>query len=314
MEYRQLGDSGFNVSVIGLGCWPIAGIGWSGVDDKESIAAIKKSLDVGINFIDTAYMYGKNGESERLVGRAIQGRRDEVIIATKGGLHWKDDQLCHDSSRGRIKRQVEESLKRLNIDVIDLYQVHAYDENTPLRDTAQTMDDLLREGKIRAIGVSNYSVSSMKEFAEYAPLHSLQPPYNMIMRAIEDEILPHCIESGIGVCVYWPFYKGLLTGKYQKGHSFPKGDSRKNDPEFRGERFERTLDMLDRLRGIADECGSSLAELVTNWTIHQPGVTLAICGATRPDQVEKNARAGDWKLGEDQMKRINEIIGKGDAA
>ncbi|MBI4551203.1 MAG: aldo/keto reductase [Candidatus Latescibacteria bacterium] len=310
MEYRPLGTSGLRVSVIGLGCWPIAGIGWTGVDEQQSLAALHKALDVGVNFIDTAYMYGKDGESERLVGRAIAGRRDEVVLATKCGLHWKGDQLTRDSSRKRIMQQVEESLRRLNTDSIDLYQVHAYDPNVPVEETARALHDLLDQGKVRAIGVSNYEVPQMEAFARSAPLHSNQPPYNLLMREIERDLLPYCRRHTIAVLVYWPLYKGLLTGKYGRGHRFPDGDSRLKDRWFKGKPLKRTLDMLDHLRPIADECGKTLTQVILNWTISQPGVTLAICGATRPEHVVQNAGAAGWRLTDEQMRRIDEISRK----
>ena len=291
MEYRALGKSGLTVSAIGMGCWPMAGVGWTGIDDKASLAALEAAMDGGITLIDTAYMYGRSGESERLVGRAIASRRDQIVLATKCGMHWDGTTIIRDSSRKCVLAQVEESLRRLNTDYIDLYQVHMPDENTPFEETAATLAELKEQGKIRAIGVSNYDVPQMREFARHAPLHSDQPPYNLLKRDIEAEILPYCRENRIGVISYWPLYKGLLTGKYVRGHRFPEGDNRNEDVRFQGEELGRTLDMLDRLKPIADVYGKSIAQLVIHWTARQPGITSVLCGATRTDQVEQNIKA-----------------------
>lgn len=308
MEYRALGESGLTVSVIGMGCWPMAGVGWTGIDDDASLAALETAMDGGITLIDTAYMYGRNGESERLVGRAIAGRRDQIVLATKCGLYWDGAALLRDSSRKRILEQVEESLRRLNTDYIDLYQVHAPDEDTPFEETAVTLAELKAQGKIRAIGVSNYDAAQMKSFADHAPLHSDQPPYNPLIRDIEAEILPHCRDSNIGVISYWPLYKGLLTGKYGRGHSFPEGDNRNEDPRFQGEALAHTLDTLDRLRPIADEYGKSLAQLVIHWIARQPGITSVLCGATRPSQVEQNIDAVGWELSGEHQRQVDGIL------
>ncbi len=308
MEYRALGESGLTVSVIGMGCWPMAGVGWTGIDDNASLAALDAAMDGGITLIDTAYMYGRSGESERLVGRAIAGRRDQIVLATKCGLYWDGTTLLRDSSRKRVLEQVEESLRRLNTDYIDLYQVHAPDEETPFEETATTLAELKEQGKIRAIGVSNYDAAQMEEFARHAPLHSDQPPYNPLIRDIEAEILPHCRKNNIGVVSYWPLYKGLLTGKYGRGHRFPEGDSRNEDPRFQGEALDRTLDSLDRLKPIADEYGKSLAQLVIHWTARQPGITSVLCGATRPAHVEQNIEAVGWQLSDEHRGQVDGII------
>lgn len=308
MIYRDYGSSGLKVSALALGCWPIAGIGWSGVNEKDSLASIRQALDSGINFIDTAYMYGKSGESEILVGRAIAGRRDQAIVATKCGVYWDGDRTVRDSTPARIRRECEESLRRLNIEVIDLYQVHGPDPATPFEDTAKALEDLRRKGKIRAIGVSNFDVAQMQEFARHAPLHSLQPAYSMINRGIEKEILPACLRNHIGVCVYCPLERGLLTDRLRPAESFPPGDSRRNHPSFQGERFERTKRMVDRLRPVAMEAGLNIAQLTLYWTVHQPGVTVAIVGATRPHQVLENAAAFEKTLTDDQMTRVNSIV------
>ena len=308
MIYREYGDSGLTVSALAFGGWPIAGVRWSNVNERDSLASIRQALDVGINFIDTAYMYGDKGESEILVGKAIAGRRDEAIVATKGGVHLQDGRMFRDSSPERIRKQIEESLRRLRTDVIDLYQIHAPDENTPLEKTAEVMVSLLHEGKIRAVGVSNYDVEQMRAFSQVAPLHSLQPRYSMIDRHIEAEIVPYCLQQNIGICVYCPLERGLLTDRIRPGREYPPHDERHLHAAFRGEAFRRTKAKNEALRTIARECEVSLAQLVLNWTVHQLGITVAIVGATRPHQVLENAKALDFVLSDDQMKRINAII------
>ena len=304
MEYRMLGTSGIEVSVIGMGCWPMAGVGWTGIDDDQSLAALKTAIDQGITLIDTAYMYGQNGESERLVAKAIAECREQIVLATKCGLHWEGDLMIRDSSRSQILKEFEESLRRLNTDYVDLYQVHAFDEKTPIQETAETLAELLSEGKIRAIGVSNYDSDQMKEFARYAPLHSNQPPYNILMREIELDLLPHCQAENVGVVTYWPLYRGLLTGKYGRGHKFPDGDSRIDNPHFNGSSLDATLEMLEQIRPIAEACNKSVAQTVINWTANQPGITAALCGATRPEHVAQNVEAVGWHLSEAQMQSI----------
>ncbi|MBI2194298.1 MAG: aldo/keto reductase [Planctomycetes bacterium] len=308
MVTREFGSSGLRVSALALGCWPIAGVGWTGVNEQDSLATIRQALDVGINFVDTAYMYGLGGESEILVGKAIAGRRAEVVLATKCGVHWDGGKAVRDSSSARIQEECEASLRRLNVDAIDLYQVHAPDPGTSFQETAQALERLLRQGKIRAIGVSNFDVAQMQEFSRHAPLHSLQPAYSMIRREIERDILPYCEEHRIGVCVYCPLERGLLTDGIRPGESYPAEDSRRQNSNFLGDSFARTRQMVMRLQSIARENGMTLAQLVLNWTVHQPGVTVAIVGATRPHQVLENAHALGRSLTADQMERIRKIV------
>jgi len=308
MEYRPLGNSGLNVSAVGMGCWPMAGVGWTGIDDNQSLAALRTAIDGGINLIDTAYMYGHRGESERLVGQVISGRRDQVVLATKCGLYWDDGQLRRDSSSKRIRQQVEESLIRLNTDYIDLYQVHAPDDKIPFEETAATLVALKDQGKIRAIGVSNYNVPQMQAFASAAPLHSNQPPYNMLMRDVEADVLPYCRENYIGVISYWPLYKGLLKGKYGRQHQFPADDSRNEYDRFKGSALDRTLNALDQIKPIAKAYGKSIAQLVIHWTARQPVITSVLCGATGPDQVEQNIDAVGWDLSEADRRQVDEIV------
>jgi len=196
----------------------------------------------------------------------------------------------------------------MKIEVVDLYQVHAPDTETPFEVTANLLDELHREGKIRAIGLSNFSLEQMGAFSEAAPIHSLQPRYSMLNRSIESDILPYCIEHSVATCVYCPLERGLLTDRVRPGSEFPEDDSRRDDPDFQGEEFARTKRMVDKLKPIAEECGKTVAQLTLNWTIHQPGVTVAIVGAKRPDQVLENAGAVSFEMSAEQMRRVTQIV------
>lgn len=240
MEYRKLGDSELEVSVVGYGCWAMGKRFWGDdVDDEESIRAVHRALELGITLFDTADVYGM-GHSERVLGEALKGHRDEMIIATKGARVWDEETLevtGSDISAGHIIKACNNSLARLGIDCIDLYQVHTSYEGAPIEECAEALVKLQQEGKIRYLGVSNYSVPDMQRHIATAPLTSLQPPYNMLTRGIEEEILPFCIEHNIGTLVYGPMAQGLLSGKYREGATWPESDMRHNSPRFQGERF-----------------------------------------------------------------------------
>jgi aryl-alcohol dehydrogenase-like predicted oxidoreductase len=308
MQYRPLGKSDVRVSAVGTGCWAIGGDLWGPVDDNESVAAIQRSLDLGISFIDTADVYGF-GHSEEITGKALKGRREKAVLATKVGQRWDDTgRVWQDSSRGYVLQACDASLRRLQVDVIDLYQVHWPDRQTPFGETMTALNELQQAGKIRHIGVSNFSVPQMRECLQHASIVSLQPPYSMFQRGIEADILPFCQENGIGVVVYGPLYRGLLTGKFRKEVEFPENDLRRNDPQFHGEQLKRNNALIEQLRPIADGHGVTLANLAARWCIEHPAVTVAICGAKRPSQVEENARAGDFTLSQDDMRRIEEVL------
>lgn len=308
MELRPLGTSGLQVSSIALGTWPMSALGWSGITERDSIATIHRAVALGVNLVDTAYMYGKHGEVEQLVGKAIQGRRDRVLIATKGGIEWRNGERVIDGSYQRLLEQADESLRRMGLDVIDLYQVHTPDPNVPVEETARALLHLQQQGKIRAIGVSNYTVEQMTAFLRVAPIHAAQVLYNMLRREIEADLLPFCRERAIAVLAYRPLERGLLTDEIKPASSFPADDSRGAKPEWQGEHFQRTLAMVERLKPIAAECKKTLAQLVLNWTIHQPGLTAAICGAKRPEQVVENVGGANWRLTDAQLARIRAIV------
>jgi len=315
VEYRQLGKSDLKISSIGLGCWAIGGWWWGGTDVADSIAAIQKALDVGINFIDTAPAYGW-GLSEEIVGRALEGCRDRAVVATKCGLVW--DRECgqfHFESEGKrvyrcgrkelILRDVETSLQRLRTDRIDLFQVHWPDPTTPFEETMEALTTLLDQGKIRAIGVSNFTVEMHLQCLKRGPVHSSQPRYNMLDRKIEKDVLPFCRKRKIGVVAYSPIEQGILTGKVTLDRRLAPGDYRATRPWFQENNRRRALAFLDRIRPIADGHGKSLAQLAIAWVVAQPGVTSAIVGARCPDQVADNAGAADWRLTDEELKQID---------
>jgi aryl-alcohol dehydrogenase-like predicted oxidoreductase len=308
VEYRHLGNSDLEVSVVGIGCWAMGGTAWGPVDDAECIGAIHRALDLGINFVDTAAEYGL-GHSEEVVGQAVAGRRDEVVLATKGGLNWTESgDVFRDSSREHIVKGTEASLRRLNTDVIDLLQIHWPDENVPFEETMAAMLELQQQGKIRAIGLSNFTVEQMQRCLAAGPVESLQPPYSMLRRDIERDILPFCRQHNIGVVVYGPLARGLLTGKYSREPTFTDNDVRHSDGNFRGERFQRNLAMLERLKAIAYPRGKTLAQLAIRWCLSHPAVTVAIVGAKRAAQVEENVGGAGWRLSEEELQKIDRIL------
>ncbi len=313
-ERRTFGPDKITISPVALGCWPMSGMTSRDVSDRESIETIRACFDIGVNFLDTAYCYGANGESERLIQQAIGERRDELVIATKGGVHWDRDQVrIIDGRPETLKRECEESLRRLETDRVDLYYLHAPDPQTPLSDSAGALRRLLESGKTRTVGVSNLSLAQLEEFHRVCPISAFQPPYNMLQRQIENDTLPWCRERGIAVMAYWPLMKGLLAGKLAREHKF-LGDGRNKYPMYQGEEWQRNQDFVDELRRIAVECDKSVAQVVINWTIHRPGITAALCGAKRPDQIRETAGAMNWRLTTDQSKAIdNALADRGEA-
>lgn len=308
MEKRELGQTGMQVSVISLGCWAMGGQLWGPADDAASVAAIARALDRGINLIDTAPVYGF-GHSEEVVGQGIRGRRDQVYISTKCGLKWDDQgNVTYDASRPRILQEIDDSLRRLQVDYIDLYQIHWPDPAPPIEEYATIMAELQQQGKIKAIGVSNFTVEQMAEMMKYCRIDSLQPPYNMFLRQIEEFILPFCHQHNIGVISYGPMYQGMLTGKFFLDGRTPTDPLRAQHSEFRPERFDVNRDALLKLKDVADDLGVDLAQLAINWVICQPGITSAICGARNPQQVEDNVAAASWRLSAQDLARIDEIL------
>jgi aryl-alcohol dehydrogenase-like predicted oxidoreductase len=312
MRTRQLGNTDLHLSVVGFGAWAIGGhdwqFGWGPQNDAESVAAIHKALDLGINWIDTAAVYGL-GHSEKVVGKAIERRRDKVLVATKCALRWDEKRIIYNSLKPEsIVKECEDSLRRLNTDYIDLYQIHWPNPDEEIEDGWQAVSDLIQQGKIRHGGVSNFDVMQMQRCARIAPIASLQPPYHLLRRDVENEILSYCEEHEIGVVAYSPMASGLLTGKYTLDSikSLPKSDWR----SFRNELFqlpqvEKNLAFVDMLKAIAVDQGKTVAQLAIAWVLRRPEVTSAIVGARSAMQVEQIVPAADWELSEDDLEKIS---------
>lgn len=308
-EPRRLGQTDMFVTPIAMGCWPIAGITSIDVSEDSSLATIAAALDSGINHFDTAYCYGYHGESEQMVGRILRTVRDRVVIATKGGIHWGPDRKqVKDGRRETIFRQVDESLQRLGIDHIDLYYLHAPDPTISIAESAGAMRELLQSGKIRAVGASNCHLQQLQEFHAVCPLSAIQPHYNMLQREIEPEILPWCLANGVSAMVYWPLMKGLLAGKLSREHVFDPRDGRQKYPMFHGDEWQKNQDFLDRLRPIAAARDVTVAQVVLNWTIQRLGITSALCGAKRPEQIRDNAATMSWQLTAAEIDTIDRAI------
>ncbi|MCG8586633.1 MAG: aldo/keto reductase, partial [Pirellulales bacterium] len=236
---------------------------------------------------------------------------DDIVIATKGGLHWDADlKMQHDGSPATLRKELDESLERLCTDRVELYYLHSPCKSTPVGDSAAAIAEFIEQGKVRAAGASNCTLEQLKEFHAVCPLTAYQPHYNMLQRDIEEDTLPWCVENNVSVIVYWPLMKGLLAGRMQRDHVFPEDDGRHKYPMFQGEEFQRNLDFVDELREIATECGRSVSQLVINWTIHRPGITVALCGGKRAYQVEDNCGALGWQLTDEQNQRIDDAMNR----
>jgi aryl-alcohol dehydrogenase-like predicted oxidoreductase len=311
MEYRKLGSSDLKVSVIGFGAWGIGGAPfWSSEGDHPSLKAIKKAFDLGVNFFDTAPVYGF-GRSESLIGKALKPVRDQVILATKCGLRWDKEELGSISkvaTRESIMEEIDQSLKRLDTDVIDLYQVHWPDGKTPHEETMETLLKIREQGKIRYIGVSNYSVQQMQDCLKTGPLVSLQPEYSLLQRAIEKEAVPFCLIHDIGVIAYSPLASGVLTGKYDRDTKFKDWRSKGIIGQFTGEGYVRNIEKVERLKIIADTEGKTCGQMAVNWVIRQPGVASALVGVKNGRQVEENLKSVGWELEAPVQDEINRIF------
>ncbi|MGQ9466667.1 MAG: aldo/keto reductase [Anaerolineae bacterium] len=316
MQTRKLGDTDLYLTSIGLGTWAIGGggweYGWGPQDEADSIRTIQRAIDLGINWIDTAAVYGL-GRSEEVVGKAIRGRRDQVVIATKCGLVWDEGSTV---PYGRLKawsvrKEVEASLRRLNVDVIDLYQIHWPNPDEDIEEAWATIADLIREGKVRYGGVSNFSVEQMKRVQAIHPIASLQPPYNMLRREIEAEILPFCAANNIGVIVYSPMGSGVLTERFSRERVAELADDdwrKKHNDNFREPLLSANLALVDGLREIARRYGRTVSQLAIAWTLRRPEVTGAIVGARRPEQIEETAPAADWILPSEVLAEIDDLL------
>jgi aryl-alcohol dehydrogenase-like predicted oxidoreductase len=307
MEYAAI--AGLQVSRVGLGTWAIGGWMWGGTEESASIRTIRTALDLGITLIDTAPVYGF-GRSEEIVGRALAagGLRKRAVIATKAGLEWKDGKVFRNASRQRITREVEDSLRRLRTDYIDIYQVHWPDPLVPIEETAAAMRSLYEQGKIRAIGVSNFLVAQMDEFRRFAPLHVLQPPYNLFERGIEADILPYCRANNIAVLAYGALCRGLLSGRIRRDTTFTGDDLRSNDPKFRAPRLEQYLSAVERIDLLAQyRFGKRIMDLAVRWILDQ-GATAALWGARRPGQLVSVGEVAGWSLSGEVKAEIDRVL------
>ena len=309
MELAEIAGTSLEVSRVAIGTWAIGGWMWGGTDEAQSVATIRAGLEHGINVIDTAPAYGF-GRSEEIVGQAIAEAklRSRVLIATKVGLAWEDGKVFRNASRARIMREVEDSLRRLRTDYIDIYQVHWPDPLVTIEETAEAMHALLRQGKIRAIGVSNFSVGQMEQFRRVAPLHVLQPPYNLFERAIDADVLPYCRKNRIATFGYGALCRGLLSGRMTADSKFEGDDLRRTDPKFQQPRFAQYLAAVQRLDRLARQrFGKRVIHLAIRWVLDQ-GITTALWGARHPDQLRPVDEVTGWRLDDPAKAEIDRIL------
>ena len=311
LEYIDIKGTNPISSRIALGTWAIGGWMWGGTDEEESIRTIHAALDHGINLIDTAPIYGQ-GRSEEIVGEALRqtGRRESILLATKVGIDWTKGRIERNSMRRRIFQELEDSLRRLQTDYIDLYQVHWPDPLVPIEEVARTLRELYEQGKIRAIGVSNYSPEAMARFEAIAPIHTIQPPYNLFEREIQRDVLPYALGHRITTLTYGALCRGLLSGAMNAGRLFAKDDLRKtSDPKFQQPHFAEYLNATSKLDAYAREhFGKRMIHLAVRWLLDQPGVGVALWGARRPEQLEAIKEVGGWSLTKADFAAIDAVL------
>lgn len=314
MRTRQLGNTDLEITPLGLGTWAIGGgnwqFGWGPQDDDASIATIHRALDLGINWIDTAAVYGL-GHSEEIVAKALQGRSPRPYVFTKGSRVWNDKGEITGSLKGQsLRHEVENSLRRLRIDVIDLYQLHWPDPEEDIEEAWRTLAKLQKEGKLRYIGVSNFNVQQMRRAQKIAPIASLQPPYSLVHPEVEKEILPYCQERDIGVIVYSPMMSGLLTGSMsaERVANMPEDDWRKGDPDFQEPRLSRNIQLANLLQEIGYPHGRSTGEVAIAWVLHNPAVTGAIVGGRTSKQIDEVIGAAEFRLSESELAQIEKFL------
>ncbi|MGN6420140.1 MAG: aldo/keto reductase [Pseudobacter sp.] len=324
MEYRKLGETDVNVSVITFGAWAIGGWMWGGADRQDAVKAIRAAYNEGVTSIDTAPIYGM-GVSEEIVAEAIQGiPRDKVQILTKFGMRWdrnegdfvmkskdnygKEIDIYKLASKSSVMEEVENCLRRLKTDYIDLFQLHWPDVTTPIGETMEALDNLVKQGKVRAAGVCNYNTAQMREAEQTIRLASDQVSYSMIYRDIEQELVPYAIENRKSIIAYSPLQRGLLTGKIKPGHKFGEGDTREGNRFYTDENIQKTNRFLDAIRPLAEARNATLGQLVLRWTIDQPGITIALAGARNEEQAVQNARAVNVKLSPEDIIFINKQL------
>ncbi len=316
MEYRAFGSTDLTVSALGFGTWEIGNPGYGLTVDAEAVAAIHRALDLGVTCVDTAPGYGQ-GRSEMIVGKALGARRKDIVLVTKCGLAWNEaeegSKQWRDSTPQRIYKEIDDSLRRLGTDWIDVYIVHWPDLKTPIEETAATMAAVVRSGKARYVGVSNYSLEQVKAFHAVQPVSVMQMGYNLFDRRIEADILPYCQEQGIGVMAYGALCYGLLTGTFTADTQFTPPDWRASGKAFglslfTSENFPQNLAVVDALKAVAAVTGKTVPQLALNWVLHRPGVTLGLSGMRKPEEVEDNVGATGWELAPTERARLDEIF------
>lgn len=311
MEKIKLHNVTPEATRIGIGTWAIGGWMWGGTDEQESVKTLRRALDKGLNLIDTAPVYGF-GTSEKIVGKALKehGNRENIILVTKVGLDWNEQMPFRNSSKERIEKEIEDSLQRLNTEYIDVYMIHWPDHKVPFEETAETMQKLMDEGKIKSIAVSNYSPEQMDEFRKFAPIHVCEPPYNIFEREIEEDVLPYCRAEDIKTLTYGALCRGLLSGKMTGNRKFEGDDLRNMDPKFKKGRFEQYLDAAQQLDQFAREnYGKNVRDLAVRWILDK-GASIALWGLRKPSQLEGIDDVLDWKVENDAMKEIDKILHK----
>jgi aryl-alcohol dehydrogenase-like predicted oxidoreductase len=309
-EFVQIPRTQLQVSRVALGTWAMGGWMWGGSDQREAIATIHAALNQGINLIDTAPVYGF-GASEEIVGAALDGVRDQTVIATKAGLEWRDGKIYRNATRARIMREIEDSLRRLRTDYIDIYQVHWPDPLVPVEETAEAMRALYEQGKIRAIGVSNFSVAQMERFRQIAPLHVLQPPYNLFERGIEAEILPYSQAKGVATLGYGALCRGLLSGRMREDTIFQGDDLRRVDPKFQPPRFAQYLEAVRQLDEFAQRrFHRHVIQLAVRWMLDK-GISVALWGGRHPNQLEPALDVAGWSLSAADRVLVERIVDNG---
>ncbi len=326
MKYRKLGETDLNLSVITFGAWAAGGWMWGSTDRKQAVEAIQAAYDRGVTSIDTAPVYGQ-GTSEEIVGEAIKGiPRDKVQLLTKFGMRWDLEKPAGDfamhskdndgreidiyryAGKESVIRECEDSLRRLGTDYVDLLQIHWPDTTTPISETFEAVEKLIEQGKVRYAGVCNYNAEQMAEAERTVKLASNQVPYSMVNRGIEEEVVPYCKDRSKGILAYSPLQRGLLTGKITSGYAFEEGDSRKGSKFYSDEFVEKTNAFLAELKPLADEKGATLSQLVLNWTVSRPGITVALVGARNAEQSIQNAAALDFSLSESERIFIDDLV------
>lgn len=314
MPTRPLGDSDLHITPIGYGAWAIGGgnweFGWGHQEDQDSIAAIHRALDLGMNWIDTAAVYGL-GHSEEVVGRVLKERSERPYVFTKCSMVWNESrEISHVLKADSLRRELESSLRRLQMETIDLYQIHWPKPDEDIEEGWSTLAKFKEEGKVRYIGVSNFSVEQMRRAQEIAPITSLQPPYSLVKPGVQQEILPYCQQNDIGVIVYSPMQSGLLTGKMtaERIAKLPADDWRKGSPEFQEPRLSRNLKLVELLQQIGQDHGRSPGEVAIAWTLRHPAVTGAIVGGRNAKQVEGIIGAAQFRLSEDELSQIETFL------